>query len=390
MKTLIFSVLHFLTDGLCAFSMFAVFGGSEKWYLYVLLYDFAAFALQMLFGAVMDYLKSCMARRGLSGLARGEAENCFSLPEFCTLLGIFFTVAGAFLHPVILGIGNALFHVGGGIGTIEEDRKKEKKGALLGIFVAPGALGLFLGTFFGKSVSGSRIYIIMLLLAAVMLLSFLPLIIKKRPQGLSKEASPEGFIAAEERAPGASEISPETASKTEPETDGKNSLNAGAVFFAAALCFLVVVLRSYIGMAVGFSWKEGFLLGMVCTLAVVLGKMAGGILSAKWGTLKVMTVSLILSALGYLFSDIPVCGVLALFFFNMTMPITLYLLVDHLREFPGFSFGLLTLALFLGFLPVYAGLSVALPGKILGFSGSLLSLLLLIISLRLLQRKGEA
>ena len=42
---------------------------------------------------------------------------------------------------LLLGLGNALFHVGGGVDVIRDGGKCEK----LGIFVAPGAMGLYLG-----------------------------------------------------------------------------------------------------------------------------------------------------------------------------------------------------------------------------------------------------
>ena len=75
-------------------------------------------------------------------------------------------------------------------------------------------------------------------------------------------------------------------------------------------------------------------------------------------------------------------GILALLLFNMTMPMTLYLLAEHLPHLPGFSFGLLTFGLFLGFLPVYAELSLPLPGGQFGFLISLVSAFLLIFGLK--------
>jgi len=68
-----------------------------------------------------------------------------------------------------------------------------------------------------------------------------------------------------------------------------------------------------------------------------------------------------------------------IFFFNMTMPITLYLLVCKWKTMPGFSFGLLTFGLFLGFLPVYLGLNFQISGRIIGILGSVVSLLLLFV-----------
>ena len=73
-----------------------------------------------------------------------------------------------------------------------------------------------------------------------------------------------------------------------------------------------------------------------------------------------------------------IMGIFALLLFNMTMPITLYLLVRRWEELPGFSFGLLTFGLFLGFLPVYYGVPVPFSGQLIGALGSILSLAILL------------
>ncbi|MBQ6076107.1 MAG: hypothetical protein IJK86_08185 [Lachnospiraceae bacterium] len=354
MQTFFYSILHFMTDGLCAFALYSRFAGKERWALYILIYDFCAFVLQMPFGALVDAMKVRLP------------EKAAKLPFLCALSGAVLTAAGAFLHPAVLGVGNALFHVGGGIGTITEDRENRLEGAALGIFVAPGAMGLYLGTVIGQLHDGVWNRRALLVIAAVYLLLFLVF----------------GLVAGrrEREAEGAGKRDRDTVSVPLRKT-------AGPAAAAAALCFLVVVLRSYAGFSVVFSWKTGFRAGFVCTLAVVLGKMAGGLLAARFGAERVMTVSLILSALGYLFSNVPAAGVAALFFFNMTMPVTLYLIADRFRGLEGFSFGLLTVALFLGVLPTFFGAPALLPGRWLGAAVSLLSLLMLLASVRLLEKE---
>ena len=137
--TAIYSVLHLLVDGMCALAMFGRFLPRGNGHLYILLYNFCAFSLQMPFGVALDALCGSGKER------RGEVPFLFAAA------GVLCTIAGVFTHPVILGIGNALFHVGGGVGTIREDTAKGQKGRWLGIFVAPGALGLYLGTLSGKN-----------------------------------------------------------------------------------------------------------------------------------------------------------------------------------------------------------------------------------------------
>ena len=347
MLTALYSVLHFLTDGMCAFSMYAFFRESPRFYLYLLIYNFCAFALQMLFGAVMDVLKERFP---------AQAER---LPLFCTFLGVLLTFTGAFLHPAILGCGNALFHVGGGIGVIREDRRKSLRGQALGIFVAPGALGLFLGGILGKQFQA---VLPKLLFSAGMLVLFLLFLILL-------------FLVQEK-------TERENVSKALPGSREKKellSMSSGklhtASFLAVILCFLVVVLRSFTGFSISFGWKSGFLFGLLATLAVVLGKMAGGVIAARFGMKETILASLILAGGCFFLKDTAVFGLLALFFFNMTMPLTLYLITERMRDLPGFSFGLLTLALFLGFLPFWLNLAKA---NVPGWGGALLSLLSLL------------
>jgi len=87
----------------------------------------------------------------------------------------------------------------------------------------------------------------------------------------------------------------------------------------------------------------------------VLGKTAGGFLADHVGLFRAAASSLVLAAAAFFFSRSPVPGVCALFLFNMTMPITLFALSQRMPGCKGFSFGILTFALFLGFLPTYYG-----------------------------------
>ena len=58
----------------------------------------------------------------------------------------------------------------------------------------------------------------------------------------------------------------------------------------------------------------------------------------------------------------------------------------ELPHLPGFSFGLLTFGLFLGFLPVYAGVELPISDEILGAVGSLISAILLFTAERMVRR----
>ncbi len=347
--TILYSILHFLIDGVCAFAMFGYFAQQSNWYLNMLLYNFCAFALQMPLGVVLDYLNS-----------QGKCRKWS--PSYCFAgLGVLCTLLGAVVHPVLLGLGNALFHLGGGVGTIYEDREKGWRGRGLGIFVAPGALGLYIGTQLGKNKAEA----IWLVAAAVGMIAICVLGRRRLCRDAVRESVvSSGAISGEQRKP--------LVSMTEA-ADERNR-GYGLLLFG---CMAVVVLRSYIGMAVTFSWKTTLFAGVIGVLAVVLGKVAGGFGAVMFGIRKTMMVSLALAAVLYLLSGNMLAGVLALFLFNMTMPITLYLLVERRKDMPGFGFGALTFAIFLGILPVYLEWPLPISGNAIGCVGSILSLIVL-------------
>ena len=136
LMTAAYSILHLLVDGVCALAMFGSFLLEEEGYFLMLIYNFCAFALQMPLGILLDMLELRKGKRG-----RGPDPALWA-----AVAGVLLTTAGALTHPAVLGMGNALFHVGGGVGCIREDNAGGWKGRGLGVFVAPGAMGLYLGT----------------------------------------------------------------------------------------------------------------------------------------------------------------------------------------------------------------------------------------------------
>lgn len=336
--TFLYSFLHLLVDGICAFAMFGRFLPLGNQAIDFLLYNFCAFVLQMPFGALLDLTQ------------QGKCTHTAKIPYFVAIIGILCTLLGTITHPVVLGIGNALFHVGGGVGTIWEDNTKHWQGRGLGIFVAPGALGLYLGTLAAKN--GIAQYWLWIVNIVVLLCCIIAIFILQSFLNRQNTSSQNFY----------------------PQ---KNDRKKTTAFSLALCCLLVVILRSYIGMTVVFSWKTSILSGFLAVLSIVLGKMAGGFLAVRYGIFKSSMISLILAAITYFFSATMPFGIAALFLFNMTMPITLYLMICHFPQMPGFSFGFLTFGLFLGFLPVYFGFPVVADGNVIGCVGSVLSMLFL-------------
>ena len=326
LATAIYAALHFLVDLICAWAMFSNFTAAN--YENLLIYNFCAFALQMPFGTLLDLLGAETRRSG----------------AVFALLGMVLTFLGALLHPALLGIGNALFHVGGGFDVIHEDLKRQRKGRNLGIFVAPGAVGLYVGTLLGSRAVGIGV----LIAAAILTLPVLSAVIR-RAASIAHSVNSVSFPAQ-------------------------------IPVVLTACCFAVVILRSWIGLSVSFPWKSSGILAACAVCGAAAGKVCGGFLGARFGIPRTAAVTLLSAAVCYLAGAMPAMGILAAFFFNMTMPLTLYLLTEKMPGLAGFSFGLLTFGRFLGFLPVYYQLHLPMSGSMLGALGSIVTCILLTIA----------
>ncbi len=428
----IYAIMHFLVDFICAAAMFYRFIPLADAPIYILLYNFCAFALQMPLGVVMDRIHersrtaphSEGADKSCAPALVPTAHRCLSLSEGADKsrgkcraavfagVGCVLTVSGGILAVMvdgvvtdgnaavlkglaagivaILGLGNAMFHVGGGVGTMylsgpktvkdgtmyisgtkavkeenmypldvaEDEQKREcvsktvdNRLAALGIFVAPGAVGLFLGGLAGK---GAGIFILLVMAMAVALLIILAV----------------AAVMREQRHP----------VYTETVSERKHPMNTAIL--CASCCFLVVVLRSFAGLAIAFPWKTTIASGLLAVAAVAGGKAVGGFAASRLGIRRTVIVSLILAALFYGLSGHILPGVIALFFFNMTMPVTLYMLAEKMPGRPGLAFGILTFGLFIGFLPVYCGWTLNVGFAMTGAGISAISLVLLILCLR--------
>ncbi len=365
-RTALYSALHFLVDGICAAAMAMRFARSENGYFLILVYNFCAFVLQMPFGVMLDLLLENV-KMPLRDAHLGQKEHfpgrcAQSRRDICFLFaasGAVLTILGAFTTPWILGIGNALFHIGGGVSTIEEDRLFSGKGVRLGIFVAPGAMGLFLGKQAAKNALASMLW----LPACALLAAVLFFLLWRSVRTAERNAN----------------------QTSEMESAGAKAGPAGLILF---LCTTVVILRSWTGMSVGMTWNDTFWTGVFATAAVVLGKMGGGIFAARIGQMKTILFSLSGAAVCYLLSGSAGFGLAALFLFNMTMPVTLQMLADRFRDLPGTMFGLLTAGLFVGFLPRYYDITFPISDPVAGAVSSVISLVML-VTVVIVQRKGE-
>ena len=321
---LLSTVIHFLVDLSCIYFLSGVLipiaQDHEEWIRWAVFYNMMAFAVPALVGFLADKLIRCH-KLLLSG------TGCF------LVAGGYFLFRTPFSALFLIGLGNGMFHVGAGMEVLKDAQEKY---APPGMFIASGALGVFLGSTWGKAFIPLWIPFILILTCSGIIL-----VIWNFAVLTSEKASGSG-------------------SGQQRPVDSGNPAVPGSSLRITVLCivmlFIVVVIRSYYGSILGYGWKTGFRMGLLFTFCIAAGKFLGGIAADHLGIRPAVWLSLGLGAVTALFSfEGPLPGCVSILLFNMTMPLTLSLLVKELPRFPGFAFGFLMLALFLGTLPVTPG-----------------------------------
>ena len=310
------SLAHLLVDALCAATVFGRLGGAADLTGLILLYNTLAFSTQCLVGLAADRI--------------GKHVPAASASMALVVLGYALPVPAA-VRVVLIGTGNRVFHVAAGTVTLAESGGKAGK---LGVFVAPGAIGVTLGTLFSSLGWVFAVLLALAALAEIPLAHFLTAASAERPRtGVGKPAP--------------------------AHTDGRFSLSAVLLLTAA------VAVRAVGGSVVRFPWKTGAAAALILTAAVWLGKTAGGFLcdrlgADRRGAKRAAWISVPAAAALITFCSAWMIPSLAgQFFINLTMPVTLWLLYRAMPDAPGFAFGLAASALWPG---TIAGKLITLTG----------------------------
>ena len=285
------SLAHFFVDGVCVSALFSAGREAKSLALAVVLYNTLAFSTQCLVGLWLD--RSNRIR-------------------FCTPASMLLVVA-AYLLPLrymmricIAGIGNSLFHVAAGAVTL---RNSVGKAWPLGIFVAPGAFGVTLGTSFPQC--GKYLSIGLIVCAAAH--CFLIPKLATSEVGLTMEP-PEHFPLS-----------------------------------ILLLLTVAVAVRAIGGTAVRFPWNVGAGDSFLITGFVFAGKALGGFVCDRFGAKKTALFSVPIAALLIAFlASYPVPALIGQLLLNLTMPVTLMLLYLSIPDAPAFAFGLAASALWPG------------------------------------------
>jgi MFS transporter, FSR family, fosmidomycin resistance protein len=295
---IVYGLSHALVDASCILLLLGRIDVQAELLTYIIIYNLLAFGLQLPFGWIIDRIHK---------------------PVLSAVLGCIVLSLGLmlFTHPlvaiILAGIGNALFHVGGGTISLN---LKPGKAALPGVFVAPGAIGLFAGGVLLK-LYGFHPAIFVGFLICMGLIIFLL-------------KSPPIFY----------------------ETKKSHAVNY--LVLTIVLLLITICIRSVVGLSINFPWKTNMTLLILLTAGIALGKGLGGFLADRFGWIKITVGGLALSALMLFFgAQFAVAGIVGLFLFNLSMPVTLVAISNVLPGRPGFSFGLTTFAIIAGAFPTF-------------------------------------
>ena len=325
--TFAFALCHFVVDFACVSTMLCAVsrvlgesgqGSMEVVALSILLYDIVAFTLQLPIGIALDQLDKNFYDALLSYALVG-AGVILSLVPIALL---------EWPAILLLAIGNALFHSAGGLCVLNISQKHAGPS---GIFIATGAIGVFLGT---QSAQIGRLQIAFSLLVLLFLCALITLVVQKVNKKYWNVHNVSYDI-------------PRLSSNT---------------LLAIVLLTLVVALRSYVGMVMAFPWKSEMLLLVLSILGVFAGKALGGVVADRIGFRTTAISSLIAAATLFAPSwEMPVMGLLGVFFFNFTMSITLASLANIFPNAKGTAFGLASFSLAVGALPALLGFRIEHP-----------------------------
>lgn len=271
--------------------------------IFFIVYNVVAFGFQIIVGYIADvgnHYKSYIFMGLIIGVI---ALNMKSLGLYSILF---------------VAIGNAIYHIGGGVKSLQ---LFPGKSAPAGIFVAPGAIGVFLGYQIASQGFDISLYLTIVTAGLILLMYYVY-------------------------------------RNSQDEIQNLNRIHPKFTTILLGI-FIIVFVRGFIGMNLIFPWKSNMVLSSLLVGGVFIGKFLGGVLGDRFGFKKIGIGGLVLSLpfllLGYYYS---IFGIVGALLFNLTMAITLYIVVNSMGRYQGFAFGITTLALLLSYLPGGFGFTI--------------------------------
>jgi MFS transporter, FSR family, fosmidomycin resistance protein len=334
---------HFAVDAccaLCAALLLSSWGVSPaEFYKLVMLYNLVAFGSQPLFGWLLD-LGKCQREGMITGV-------------LLTAAGCVVAVGSLVPAVLLLGSGNALFHVGAGAGIYT---MSEGKAAPSGVFVAPGAVGLFAGGALGATSWLSPYY------AAIALLLIAWGLLRIPVAGLQLATERNHIIQR-------------------PRTS--------YCCIVLLLLLLVVASRSFIGFSLPVPWKGMGGASLMLLAMAFAGKSLGGYLVDRIGwTISCSALLLLMSVLAVFYQHSFAAACISLFCVQATTGVTLVATQSLFPGFPAFSFGLPCVALLAGGYPYLKSQPAALLNPLWITGAGLCAAVAVLAALIIRNRKG--
>lgn len=300
--------IHFVVEVLCFFVLARLVGDSFFLWFAPLFYDAFAFVPQSIIGYIYDKRPSVyFPYIGLFLLLVGFILFCLDL-------------VNPYIGLLLVCLGNAVLHVDGACVTLK------CSGGMLSvsaIFVAGGSFGVITGKLLGQS-NLAFWFIVALGLSTI---PFIILSHMYYSEASKKDLSCSGFDYAD-----------------------KNLSKLKIILLAV----FIVIVRGYMGYGIPTSWNKTTIEAILLYSAMGIGKAFGGILSDSYGIRKTSVLSSLLALPFLIFGDnLMIVSLIGVMLFSMTMSVTLALLVSVLKHVPGLAFGLTTIGLFIGTVPIF-------------------------------------
>lgn len=297
--------IHFVTEVVCFYFLTYVTKSSNFIWLIPFVYDGLAFVPQAIIGRISD--KFSKINFSIIGMV-------LMILAYIMYFGLNLNI---YIALVSLCIGNAFIHVNGAEVTLKASQGKLSHSS---IFVAGGSFGVITGKLLTK-INGLPFW--MIILFSLTLIPYIKLA--------------DTFVTDEDDCSDFNYVT--------------SKINPGLIILFA---IFVVIVRGYMGYGIPTAWNKTVFQTVLLYVTMGIGKAFGGVLSDAYGIRKTAFFSTFFSIPFLCFGDnIMFVSLIGVMLFSMTMSITLAILVSVLKDTPGLAFGLTTIGLFLGTLPIF-------------------------------------
>jgi len=303
--SLLWCLIHFGLEVICFQYYTFCFGEPLLAAVMALIYDVIAFFPQFLIGGLSEKHPHLPIGKIGAGLVLLGGSAAFAESAALHIAGL-----------VVLSAGNAFVHVGGAEATLFTCRDRIAPSA---VFIAGGAAGVVTGKLLGARCGTVTIGML------AMLCAFALILFADKLRRKTKRIRPTLHLADERR-------------------------NLLAVIL---LAFFVVTVRGLLAYGIPTAWKQTDLHAVLLFGMMALGKAAGGICSDCFGAKKTALISSAASVpLLLLGNQNMIVSLTGIALFSMTTASTLGIMVSAAPDTPLVAYGMTTVGLLLGTLPM--------------------------------------